>query len=225
MERGRRLRELLAVFLLASAATFTIGRDVEPSEERPKETAPSEPRVEASRPAGSETSGHGENRAQTAETTGTETGKETAETTGKVTAETTGKETGKETAAETTGKVTAETTGKVTGKETAETTGKETGEKLLGINPDAYPLTVVALVLSLLLAAAVGLSASRKPLLTVAPFGLVFVILDIQELVHKIQKSQTSVVVFVVVVTAFHLAAVTTAILAWRVAGQPPRPS
>jgi hypothetical protein len=70
------------VFLLASAAIFTIGRDVERSQTRPK----GEQKVEAPQPEGSKTS-DGENRAQTAEKTSQITGKETSKEAGEGTGE------------------------------------------------------------------------------------------------------------------------------------------
>lgn len=101
----------------------------------------------------------------------------------------------------------------------------ETGE-IFGMDSDADSLTVIGVVLTLLLALAVALSASRTLLWGVALFGVAFVALDAGwELVRQIDKSRTSMVGVVVVVAVVHLLAAMAAIAALRVAGQPERTS
>lgn len=101
----------------------------------------------------------------------------------------------------------------------------ETGE-IFGMDSDADSLTVVGVVLTLLLALAVALSASRTLLWGVALFSVAFVVLDVAwELVRQIDKSRTSMVGMVVVVAVVHLLAAMAAIAALRVAGQPERTS
>lgn len=97
-------------------------------------------------------------------------------------------------------------------------------KELFGIDPDSPPLTVAGVVLTLVLAAGVTLSASRALLKAVALFGLAFVILDIWELARQIERSRTSLVVAAALVGALHLPVAMTAIFALRVAGQPQRP-
>lgn len=100
----------------------------------------------------------------------------------------------------------------------------ETGE-IFGMNSDADSLTVVGVVLTLLLALAVALIASRTLLWGVAVFGVGFVALDVGwELVRQIDKSRNSMVGVVVVVAVVHLLAAVAAIAALR-AGQPERSS
>lgn len=199
MAGPRGVRDVLAILLILSAAAFAVGRTIEQrSETRTPEGARPEHETEASHPEGDQAKK-------------VETGKETVE--GKETGETTGKvETEKvETAKETVGTLER-------GKEPVET-GQETagGEgALLGVHTDDSELTVLAVVLSLLLAVDVALRGSRTLLRFVVLFGLVFTALDLfWELRRQIGESN-GVATAAALVAVLHVAVVGAAVVALR---------
>jgi hypothetical protein len=65
----------------------------------------------------------------------------------------------------------------------------EAGAKLLGVNTESVALSVVAVVVSFLLAAAIWLWPSSLVFLAVAVFALVFAAGDARELVHQLDDS------------------------------------
>jgi hypothetical protein len=95
------------------------------------------------------------------------------------------------------------------GSETAAQHASETGnEKLLGLDPEATPLVVVAVIVSLLLAIAVWLRPDAALLLAlIAVAMLVFAALDIREAVHQSDESNTGLLVLASAIAALHLAA------------------
>jgi hypothetical protein len=66
---------------------------------------------------------------------------------------------------------------------------REAGAKLLGVNTESVALSIVAVVVSFLLAAAIWLWPSSLVFLAVAVFALVFAAGDARELVHQLDDS------------------------------------
>ena len=101
----------------------------------------------------------------------------------------------------------------------------EASETLLGVNPESTGLLVVAVAVSLLLAAGVRwLGASPLVLGCVALAMAAFGALDIREVVHQADESRTGLVLLAALVAVLHL---TAAVLAARAAvaargAQPP---
>lgn len=89
-------------------------------------------------------------------------------------------------------------------------------ETLLGINPEATPLIVIAVVLSLALAAAVIAVGSPSLLPVVALVMLAFAALDIRELTHQLHESRPGLAALAATVALLHLVAAGTALMAWR---------
>lgn len=101
--------------------------------------------------------------------------------------------------------------------ETAATHAAEQGsEDLLGINPEATGLVVIAVVVSLLLAGLV--LTVRSPLLAagVALVMLAFTALDIRELTHQLNESRPGLAALAATVAVLHLAAAAAAVLTTR---------
>jgi hypothetical protein len=83
----------------------------------------------------------------------------------------------------------------------------EAGATILGINTESVALTVVAVVVSLLLALAVWLGRwPRLTLLGVAGFGLVFAAGDGRELVHQLGESHGGLGAIAAILIGLHLA-------------------
>ena len=102
------------------------------------------------------------------------------------------------------------------GESSGKTSHEAQAETLLGINPEATPLIVIAVVLSLALAAAV-IAVSSPPLLPiVALVMLAFAALDIRELTHQLHESRPGLAVLAATVALLHLVAAGTALMAWR---------
>lgn len=93
--------------------------------------------------------------------------------------------------------------------ETAAQHANEThSEKLLGLDPEATGLVVVAVISSLLLAAAVWLRPDHALLLLVVPAAmLLFAALDIREAIHQSDESNDGLVILASVIAALHLSA------------------
>jgi hypothetical protein len=77
--------------------------------------------------------------------------------------------------------------------------------KLLGINPEALSLLVVALIASLLLAAAVWFRPLAPVLIAIVGFGLLFAALDVREVLHQVDESRTSLIVIAGALTGLHV--------------------
>lgn len=107
--------------------------------------------------------------------------------------------------------------GESSGDASKTTARHETGVKILGINTESLGLEIVAIVSSLLLAAATFLLRQRLVLLAVIGFGLVFAAGDIRELVHQINDSHADIAAIAGVLIVLHLAvAGAAALLLWR---------
>jgi hypothetical protein len=98
-------------------------------------------------------------------------------------------------------------------RETArERLGERHGEaKLLGINPEALSLLVIALVVSVLLAAAVWFRPLVPVLIAIVGFGLLFAALDVREVLHQVDESRTSLIVIASALIGLHLLVATLA--------------
>jgi hypothetical protein len=84
----------------------------------------------------------------------------------------------------------------------------DSGEELLGIDPESVGLVIVAMVVSLGLAAAVWLRPEISWLLwLVAASMLVFAALDVREFIHQLDESRGGLAVLVAVVTLLHAGA------------------
>jgi hypothetical protein len=99
----------------------------------------------------------------------------------------------------------------------AEASHGEAGAKILGINPESLALSIVAVVLSVLLAFAVWLGRwSRLVLLAVIGFGLVFAAGDARELVHQLDESNNGLATVAAILIVLHLGvAALAAALLW----------
>jgi hypothetical protein len=86
--------------------------------------------------------------------------------------------------------------------------GSSESERLLGIDLEATPLVVLAVLGGLAMAAAVAGGAGRRRafLLAVAVIGLVWAALDVREVFHQLDESQTGVALIAIAVTALHIA-------------------
>jgi hypothetical protein len=96
----------------------------------------------------------------------------------------------------------------------------EAGAKILGVNTESLALSIVAVVLSVLLAAAIWLRRwSRLVLLAVVGFGLVFAAGDAREVVHQLDDSNNGLAAVAAILITLHLAVAALAALLLR-----PRP-
>lgn len=92
--------------------------------------------------------------------------------------------------------------------------GEEEEETLLGINLESTPLVVLAVITSLALAAGAWARPDWRTLLTVIAIAmLAFAILDIREVIQKLDEDETGIAALAGLVAALHLAA---GGLAWR---------
>jgi hypothetical protein len=106
----------------------------------------------------------------------------------------------------------------------AETAGEETGgggeshsesEDLLGVNPEATALVVVAVAASIFLAFAVWLRPQPLVLVAVILLGLAFAALDAREFVHQVNESRAGIAVIAAALAVLHagVAALAAALL------------
>jgi hypothetical protein len=77
--------------------------------------------------------------------------------------------------------------------------------KLLGINPEALSLLVIALFGSVLLASAVWFRPLAPLLIAIVGFGLLFAALDVREVLHQVDESRTSLIVIASTLIGLHL--------------------
>lgn len=82
-----------------------------------------------------------------------------------------------------------------------------TGEKILGVNLESTPMVVLAVVLSLALAAATWRSDRKWILLLTAMFATAFAALDVAELSHQIKESAATIAVVAGIIAILHAAA------------------
>jgi hypothetical protein len=81
----------------------------------------------------------------------------------------------------------------------------EHSEKLLGINPEATPLTAAAVIVSVLLAVALLIIGSPILAAGTAPAMAAFTALDIREVIHQLDESRTGLAALATVVAVLHL--------------------
>jgi hypothetical protein len=77
--------------------------------------------------------------------------------------------------------------------------------KLLGVNPEALSLVIIAVIVSVLLAAAIWFRRITLVLVAIAVFGLVFAALDVREVLHQVDESRTNLIVIAGVLIGLHL--------------------
>ena len=77
-------------------------------------------------------------------------------------------------------------------------------ETLLGINPEATALVIVAILASLALALGVRFWGHRPVLFATLVFGAVFAALDVKELVHQAHASRTGLVILALALALLH---------------------
>jgi hypothetical protein len=82
-----------------------------------------------------------------------------------------------------------------------------------GVDPESTPLVAFAIVASLLLAAGCWFQPQWRWLLVVTAVAMAaFVVLDLRELIHQLDESNTGLAVMAVVVAILHVAAAVTAV-------------
>jgi hypothetical protein len=179
MTSVRVLRLTVVFALLASATLFAIGAAVERHHERTERHA---------EPTASQPSAGSEGAAAQTEASGERRREAGGEHAGEAPAAT--REPGKH----------QETT--------AERQSEKQSERIFGVNPDAIPLVVGAVLVSLLLAAAVWIRPSVLVVLAaVVALGVGAAVFDIREAVHQADVSRTDVMVIAIFVAALHVLA------------------
>ncbi len=83
----------------------------------------------------------------------------------------------------------------------------ETGEEILGVDLESTPLVVLAVIISVVLAAATWRTGRKLLLRLTALFAAAFAALDIAELSHQIKESATTIAVVAGVTAVVHAAA------------------
>lgn len=125
----------------------------------------------------------------------------------------------REPAAEGTG---TETTAHEEGGQAVESTG-ETGrgeETLFGIGPESPAVIVFAIVVSLLLAGGCWFRPDWRWLLVVTAFAMaVFAVVDLREVIHQLDESNTGLAVVAGAVAILHGASAVTAVILRRRSG------
>lgn len=87
------------------------------------------------------------------------------------------------------------------------TEASETGERILGINLEATPLVVLAVLISVVLAAATWRTDHKLILLVTALFAAGFALLDVAEFSHQIKESAATIAVIAAIIAVLHAAA------------------
>lgn len=100
--------------------------------------------------------------------------------------------------------------------ETEETSeAHEDSEELLGVDVESTPLVVLAVIVSLALAAGAWLRPDVGPLLLVVGAAMIaFAVLDVREVFHQVDEDRSGLALLAGAVALLHVAA---AALAWRV--------
>jgi hypothetical protein len=203
MKNETRLRAILALLLVVTAALFAIGTTIERSQRShhsessatktakiPSETTTSSSETTTNPP--SEANGGADERAAG----NAETATPSSETNGGADEKAAG-------AAET---------------PAAAETHVESSEKLFGVDPESVPAMIAAIAVSLGLAAAVWWRRERLWLWFTLAFGVVFAAGDIREVIHQLNESRNTVATIAAILIAAHLA---VAVLAGLILRQP----
>jgi hypothetical protein len=104
------------------------------------------------------------------------------------------------------------------GEPAATHSAESQSENLLGINPEATWLVVIAVALSLLLAALILTIGSPLVAAGIAVTMLAFTVLDVRELTHQLNESRSGLAALAAVVALLHLLAAVSALLTARTA-------
>ncbi len=99
---------------------------------------------------------------------------------------------------------------------TATDTAGQNSENLLGVNPEATGLVVVAVALSLLLAALILTIGSPLLAAGVALIMLAFTALDVREVTHQLHESHPGLAALAAAIALLHLLAGAAALLTTR---------
>ena len=104
------------------------------------------------------------------------------------------------------------------GETGAEHAAESQSEKLFGINPEATGLLVIAIALSLLLAALILTLGSPLVPAGIAAVALAFTVLDVREVTHQLTESRSGLAALAATVALLHLLAAAGALLVVRTA-------
>ena len=83
----------------------------------------------------------------------------------------------------------------------------ETGEELFGVNLESTPLVVLAVIISVALAAATWRIDHKLILLVTALFAAAFAVLDVAEFSHQIRESASTIAALAAIIAVLHAAA------------------
>ena len=83
----------------------------------------------------------------------------------------------------------------------------ETGEEILGVNLESTPLVVLAVIISVALAAATWRTDHKRILLATALFAAAFAVLDVAEFSHQIRQSAATIAVLAAIIAVLDAAA------------------
>lgn len=83
----------------------------------------------------------------------------------------------------------------------------ESDERVLGVDVESTPLVVLAIVISIALAAATWRTDHKLILLVTALFSAAFAVLDVAELIRQIEESAVTIAVIAAVIVVLHVAA------------------
>jgi hypothetical protein len=105
----------------------------------------------------------------------------------------------------------------------AERRAEKSSEKIFGVNPDALPLVITAVAMSLLLAAGLWWRGEATMLLAlIGLVGLGAAVFDVREAVHQADHSREGIMAIAILVALLHLlVAGCAAVLALRWRAQP----
>jgi hypothetical protein len=94
-----------------------------------------------------------------------------------------------------------------------ETQSESDGEELLGVDPESVGLVIVAVGVSLLMAAAVWLRPDVPAIVLVVGLAmLAFAALDVREFIHQVDESRTGLAALVAFITLLHAGAAALAL-------------
>lgn len=112
--------------------------------------------------------------------------------------------------------------GAASGESSATHATEHSSETLLGINPEATGLVVIAVAVSVLLAALILTFGSPLIAAVVALVMLAFTALDIREVTHQLNESRSGLAALAATIALLHLAAGAAALLTTRQARSQP---
>jgi hypothetical protein len=98
----------------------------------------------------------------------------------------------------------------------AQVAREQHGERIFGIDPDSTALVLIAVAVSVILAAAIWLVAGIYVPVAIAAFAIGATVFDVREVAHQISEHRTNLIVIASVVAALHVAAAVSAVLLVR---------